>query len=70
MAISGEDREPAADAEIQNDETDVTAPEPRAGSTVVTVLRIVDFRYLFVANMMMFMAFQMRNIVQSWRGSG
>ena len=66
MAISGEDREPAADAEIQNDETDVTAPEPRAGSTVETVLRIVDFRYLFVANMMMFMAFQMRNIVQSW----
>ncbi|MCH7594208.1 MAG: MFS transporter [Chloroflexi bacterium] len=36
------------------------------GSTALEVLRMRDFRYLFVANILVFMVFQMRNVVQAW----
>ncbi len=67
MATSGSDRDPAIDAEAQHAPgQEITPGDSGGGSAAVQVLRIVDFRYLFVANMMMFMAFQMRNVVQSW----
>ncbi len=67
MATSGKDRDPAIDADVWNDGSDEITPDKSGGGSIaLTVLGIVDFRYLFVANMMMFMAFQMRNVVQSW----
>ena len=67
MVTSSGDREPAGEAEIQLGEGEEISPaRPTGRSTALRVLGIVDFRYLFVANMMMFMAFQMRNVVQSW----
>ncbi|HCV28175.1 MAG TPA: MFS transporter [Dehalococcoidia bacterium] len=67
MATSGKDRDPAIDADVRNDGSDEITPDKSGGGSIaLTVLGIVDFRYLFVANMMMFMAFQMRNVVQSW----
>ncbi|MBT4515459.1 MAG: MFS transporter [Chloroflexi bacterium] len=67
MAIPGTDREPVSDDQVQQNEDVVTpAEESAGGSAALQVLRITDFRYLFMANMMMFMAFQMRNVVQSW----
>ena len=67
MVTSSGDREPAGEAEIQLGVGEEISPaRPTGRSTALRVLGIVDFRYLFVANMMMFMAFQMRNVVQSW----
>jgi len=67
MAEPGNEIDSTVDSEDQRDESDAVAPENSGGSTAAfQVLRIVDFRYLFVGNMMMFMAFQMRNVVQSW----
>ena len=66
MATSGTDRDPAPDAGVAAGTGDELAPATSAGSTALEVLRMRDFRYLFVANILVFMVFQMRNVVQAW----
>jgi len=67
MAEPGNGIDSPTDLEDRQAEGDAATSENSGGGTAAfQVLRIVDFRYLFVGNMMMFMAFQMRNVVQSW----
>ena len=66
MATSGTDRDPAPDAGVAAGTGDELAPATSAGSHAPEVVRMRDFRYLFVANILVFMVFQMRNVVQAW----
>ncbi|MDA1258110.1 MAG: MFS transporter [Chloroflexi bacterium] len=67
MATSGTNDDPVletVEAPVKNVET--SSGTTAGGATAREVLRLVDFRYLFLANILVFMAFQMRNVVQSW----
>ena len=67
MANSGTDEESNADDQPQDIEQEsILQEDPDEQPAVLQLMRITDFRYLFLANMMLFMAFQMRNVVQSW----
>ena len=67
MANSGTDEESHKDDQPQDIEQEsILEEDSDEQSAVLQLLRITDFRYLFLANMMLFMAFQMRNVVQSW----
>ena len=67
MAHSGTDEESQTNDQPQDvKQESISKEDPEEQSTVLQLMRITDFRYIFIANMMLFMAFQMRNVVQSW----
>ena len=67
MANSGTGEESNTDDQPQDIEQEsILQEDSDEQSAVLQLMRITDFRYVFLANMMLFMAFQMRNVVQSW----
>ncbi|HCV27358.1 MAG TPA: hypothetical protein DGB32_03425, partial [Dehalococcoidia bacterium] len=61
MANSGTGEESNTDDQPQDIEQEsILQEDSDEQSAVLQLMRITDFRYVFLANMMLFMAFQMR----------